>query len=165
MDYVHSGASVDLDLDEDIALGVAEYIFDSHVAMLLGPFGTIRHIHSVGKEPSLDVAAEAVRLELGALGTIGAYLTLLNYAQGPKYALDFWTMHSYMNPARSVAIKFGAPYAAIAGAQYELSKTKISNVGMEPIPGVTGAYSNPMGGSFDNDFYYPGKGIIEWIFG
>ena len=165
MDYVAMNASVDIDLDEAIAEEVGRYLVDTQLAIVLGPIGTIRHAGEIAGKPDLSVAGRAVAVELGAMGTMYAYLQLLNYVQGPKYAMDFWTLHQSINPARNMAIRAGGPVAIMAAAQVELSKTKVSNLGMEPIPGVEGAYSNPMGGSSGNDFYYPGKGLVDWFKG
>lgn len=165
MDYVAVNASADLDMDEAIAEEVAHYLVDTQLAIALGPLGTIRHAGQIAAGKDMSFAARAVSVELGAMASMYAYLNLLNYVQGPKYAMDFWTLHASINPARNLVIRQAGPVAVIAAAQVELSKTKVSNIGMDPIPGVAGAYSNPMGGSSGNDFYYPGKGLVEWVKG
>lgn len=165
MDYVQSRAMLDLDIDEEIAIELLDYGIRSHAAIAFGPFGTLYHGGSIAGDPSVETVKEAAKIEMGALGLTYGYLALLNYIQGPKYAMSFWRLHESLNPARNLVIRHGGAPALAAAAQYELSKTKISNVGMDPIPGVAGAYSNPMGGSSDSEFYYPGKGIIDWIFG
>ena len=165
MDYVQSRVTMDLDMDEAMAMELLDYGIRSHAAIAFGPFSTIYHAKEVTGDPTRETITDAARIEMGALGITYGYLALLNYIQGPKYAMTFWKLHESLNPARNLVIRYGGAPALAAAAQFELSKTKISNVGMEPIPGVAGAYSNPMGGSSDNDFYYPGKGLIEWLFG
>ena len=165
MDYVQSRVTMDLDMDEAMAIELLDYGIRSHAAIAFGPFSTIYHGVEVIGTPSGETITDAVRIEMGALGMTYGYLALLNYIQGPKYAMAFWKLHESLNPARNLVIRHGGAPALAAAAQFELSKTKISNVSMDPIPGVAGAYSNPMGGSSDNEFYYPGKGILEWIFG
>lgn len=161
-----NGEYIDHDqMTEDIAMGILEYSIGAHAAIALGPLGTIRHAGSIAAEPTSSKAMDAARIEMGALGITYGYLTLLNYVQGPKYAMDFWTLHQSLNPARNMILRHGGPVGALATMQVELSKTKISNIGMDPIPGVKGAYSNPLGGKSGSDVYYPGKGIIDFIFG
>ena len=50
---------------------------------------------------------------------------------------------------------------ATAVAASELQETLHSNIGMEPIPGSGGGYTNPMGGT--GETYYPGKGVVDWV--
>lgn len=165
MDYVQSRVTMDLDMDEDMAIAVLQYGIATHAAIAFGPFSTIYHAKQITFDPTWETGGDALRLELGALGLTYGYLALINYIQAPQYAMSFWKLHESLNPARNLVIRHGGAPALIAAAQFELSKTKISNVSMDPIPGVAGAYSNPMGGSSDNEIYYPGKGILEWIFG
>lgn len=57
------------------------------------------------------------------------------------------------------------PVTAALLTHRELGKTMTDNIGMQEIPGSRGGYTNPMGGSDDNEFYYPFKGTIDYIFG
>lgn len=103
------------------------------------------------------------------IGSIGLPLAtayaVTAWATGQTYVSmgsAIFTAVTGSSPGVVVAPVLGVTAAVVLGN--ELQTTLHSNVGMEPIPGSGGGYSNPMGGSGD-DFHYPGKGIIEYLFG
>ena len=51
---------------------------------------------------------------------------------------------------------------AVVVGHSELSKTVTGNIGMQPVPHVSGAVTHPFEGGSD-EIYYPGKGIVDWF--
>jgi len=96
-------------------------------------------------------------------------------AQTVSSAVSTWLIAQSMGatiPLGGVAAARPAVFAAVSPAALvvasavmasELQETLHSNIGMEPIPGSGGGYTNPMGGS--GETYYPGKGVVDWIGG
>lgn len=100
----------------------------------------------------------SVAAPLGTAYALTAWLTGQSYV---SLGSSIFTAVTGTTPGAVLAPVIGVTAAVVLGN--ELQTTMHSNVGMEPIPGSGGGYSNPMGGS--DDFYYPGKGIIDYIFG
>jgi hypothetical protein len=50
-----------------------------------------------------------IKVEAAVLGTQWATLQVLNYIQGPKYAMSFHQAHASMGPARGIMLRAAAP--------------------------------------------------------
>ncbi len=50
-----------------------------------------------------------VKVEAAVIGTQYSMLQLLNYLQGPKYAMSFHQAHAAMGPARGIILRATAP--------------------------------------------------------
>ena len=88
-------------------LTVMEYMRDVALHTALGPYG----IPLIGYQSLRDTyegdrsaIARGVAVEAGALTMSYGMLKLLNYIQGPKYAMKFHELHRVVNPARTLVI-------------------------------------------------------------
>jgi hypothetical protein len=84
-------------------------------------------------------------------------IAIKGYYSGPTHG---WAMYRWLITRALVPT---VVVSAGVVAATELSKTKTGNIGMQPIPGSGGGYSNPLGGS--DETYYPFKSFFDWIFG
>jgi hypothetical protein len=101
-------------------LQVAEYMRDVALHTVLGPYG----IPIIGVNAARDAyegdysgVARGAAVEAGSITMGYSMLKLLNYLQGPKYAMSYRELHKSMNPLRNLGV--GAVVtnpAVIAGA-------------------------------------------------
>ncbi len=61
-----------------------------------------------------------VKIEGAVLGTQYVALQMLNYLQGPKYAISFHQMHAGLGPARGLILRAAAPVVVPAAIHYGL---------------------------------------------
>lgn len=142
-----------------------EYMLEVGFAAALGPYSITRHMHELSRADTPELQAEALKkmvaVQAGALGMQYAMLQFLNAVQGPKYAMTFVQSQQALNPMRGMAIKAVLPTAAAAYGAHEIGTTAMRNVAIGPVEGVPGAYAL----SAPAEPYYPGKSLIDWIFG
>lgn len=101
-------------------LQVAEYMRDVALHTVLGPYG----IPIIGVDVAKDAyegdysgVARGVAVEAGSIAMGYSMLQLLNYLQGPKYAMSYGQLHKAMNPVRNLGVGAAVTNpAVIAGA-------------------------------------------------
>lgn len=88
-------------------MSVMEYMRDVALHTLLGPYG----IPFIGVDVAKDTyerdyvgVARGVAVEAGAVSMSYGMLRLLNYLQGPKYAMKYSELHKAMNPLRNLGV-------------------------------------------------------------
>ena len=88
-------------------LQVAEYMRDVALHTVLGPYG----IPIIGVKAAQDAyegdysgVARGAAVEAGSIAMGYSMLKLLNYVQGPKYAMSYGQLHKSMNPLRNLAV-------------------------------------------------------------
>jgi len=142
------------EMQEKYLLPVAEY----NIGVALGiifPFTPISSLYR-GEDPD-KVASQ----------TVASALSTWLIAQYYGATIPLGGVAAARGPVFTAVARSSAPAivgtAAFVSAR-ELQKTLHANVGMEPIPGSGGGYSNPMGGGSD-ETYYPFKGLVDRIFG
>ena len=88
-------------------MSVMEYMRDVALHTALGPYGipligyqTMRDTY----EGDRSAIARGIAVEAGALTMSYGMLQLLNYIQGPKYAMKFHELHRVVNPTRTLVI-------------------------------------------------------------
>lgn len=86
---------------------IAEYMRDVALHTVLGPYG----VPLIGIGAARDAyegdyggVARGVAVEAGSLAMGYSMLKLLNYLQGPKYAMSYSQLHKSMNPLRTMSI-------------------------------------------------------------
>ena len=94
-----------------------------------------------------------------SFGYFEAYLTGASVMQRWSAGMAAVNRYSGAKLATSSSV---TPVVLGLYAHKELGETVTGNIGMEPIPGSGGGYSNPMGGS--DEHYYPFKSFFDWIF-
>lgn len=140
-------------------------MIDVALAAAAGPYMTFRHIHHIAAAETPEIRKEellyAGAVEAGALTMQYGMLQFLNAVQGPRYAMSFHQLHIGLNPVRGMIVKQAVPTAAAIYGARELAVTPGRNVAIEPVEGVSGAYRL----SANDDFYYPGKSFVDYLFG
>ena len=99
---------------------VMEYMRDVALHTVLGPYG----IPIIGVSAVRDAyegdyrgVARGAAVEAGSLAMGYSMLQLLNYLQGPKYAMSYKELHRAMNPLRNLGVMSAVSNpAVIAGA-------------------------------------------------
>jgi hypothetical protein len=88
-------------------LQVAEYMRDVALHTVLGPYG----IPIIGVNAARDAyegdysgVARGAAVEAGSITMGYSMLKLLNYLQGPKYAMSYRELHKSMNPLRNLGV-------------------------------------------------------------
>ncbi len=88
-------------------MSVMEYMRDVALHTVLGPYG----IPLIGIAAAEDAyegdyggVARGAAVEAGALSMSYGMLQLLNYLQGPKYAMKYHELHRVMNPLRNLGV-------------------------------------------------------------
>ena len=86
---------------------VMEYIRDVALHTVLGPYG----IPIIGVQAAQDAyegdyggVARGAAVEAGSIAMGYSMLQLLNYLQGPKYAMSYGQLHKSMNPVRNLGV-------------------------------------------------------------
>ncbi len=132
-------------------LSVAEYMRDVALTTLVGPYALLWEGPSTLEGASRGDYKPAVRTVAVAGGSLAysyAALQLLNYVQGPKYALSFPELMSRLNPARNLGVKAAitnpaaiitataggmfaatAAYPHVAGPMYQSAATGQPGIG------------------------------------
>jgi hypothetical protein len=150
---------------DDDAMGGVEFTLD-----MMNPF-TLPSAYKFVQDPNSLTAVQMAYWPTITAG--GGYLASYLAGGGNPYKLSYTKylladkyrmMANYMKGPHPV-LKAAAPTVAVTVGWTELHSTATGNVGMEPVPHVPGAYTNPMSGGGSDTFYYPGKGIIDWLFG
>ena len=148
-----------------ISVEFDEYMIEVALSAAAGPYMTARHLHHIASAETPEIRKEeiayAAAVEAGALAMQYSMLQFLNAVQGPKYAMSFHQLHMSLNPMRGMIVKQAAPTAAAIYGARELAVTPGRNVAIEPVEGVSGAYRL----SASDDFYYPGKSLVDYLFG
>ena len=96
-----------------------EYMRDVALHTVMGPYG----IPIIGVEAVQDAyegdyrgVARGVAVEAGSIGMGYSMLQLLNYLQGPKYAMSYAELHKSMNPLRNMGVYAAVTNPAVIGA-------------------------------------------------
>ena len=101
-------------------LQVAEYMRDVALHTVLGPYGIpIIGVNAVrdAYEGDYSGVARGAAVEAGSIAMGYSMLQLLNYLQGPKYAMSYGQLHKAMNPVRNLGVGAAVTNpAVIAGA-------------------------------------------------
>ena len=150
------------DYDDDYGGGV-DFTLD-----MLNPF-TMPSVYKFAQNPNSLTAVQVMYWP--AITTASAYIASALAGSGNPY---HWSMYKYLvaDKYRMLAnyitgphpiLSRVAPVVGVAVGGYELYSTATRNVGTEPVPHVEGAYTNSMSGGGSDDFYYPGKGIVDWV--
>ena len=97
---------------------VAEYMRDVALHTVLGPYGL--PLIGVGAvkdayEGDYSGVARGVAVEAGSLAMGYSMLQLLNYLQGPQYAMSYGQLHKSMNPLRTMSIGSAVTNPAVIG--------------------------------------------------
>ena len=99
-------------------LQVAEYMRDVALHTVLGPYG----IPIIGLTAAKDAyegdyggVARGAAVEAGSIAMGYSMLKLLNYLQGPKYAMSYGQLHRSMNPLRNLAVGSAVTNPAVIG--------------------------------------------------
>jgi len=97
-------------------LQVAEYMRDVALHTVLGPYG----IPIIGVQSAQDAyegdysgVARGVAVEAGSIAMGYSMLQLLNYLQGPQYAMSYHQLHRSLNPARNLVVGAGVTSPAL----------------------------------------------------
>jgi hypothetical protein len=101
-------------------LQVAEYMRDVALHTVLGPYGIpiigVNAVHDA-YEGDYSGVARGAAVEAGSIAMGYSMLQLLNYLQGPKYAMSYGQLHKAMNPVRNLGVGAAVTNpAVIAGA-------------------------------------------------
>ena len=99
-------------------LQVAEYMRDVALHTVLGPYG----IPIIGLTAAKDAyegdyrgVARGAAVEAGSIAMGYSMLKLLNYLQGPKYAMSYGQLHKSMNPLRNLGVVSAVTNPAVIG--------------------------------------------------
>ena len=99
-------------------LQVAEYMRDVALHTLLGPYS----MPIIGIAAARDAyegdyrgVARGAAVGAGAIGMSYSMLKLLNYLQGPNYAMTYPELHRSMNPARNLGLMAAVTNPAVIG--------------------------------------------------
>ena len=97
---------------------VVEYMRDVALHTVLGPYG----IPIIGVQAARDAyegdyrgVARGAAVEAGSLAMSYSMLKLLNYLQGPKYAMSYAELHKSMNPLRNLGVGAVVTNPAVIG--------------------------------------------------
>jgi hypothetical protein len=97
---------------------VIEYMRDVALHTLLGPYG----IPIIGVNAFRDAyegdyrgVARGAAVEAGSLAMGYSMLQLLNYLQGPKYAMSYRELHKSINPLRNLGVMSAVTNPAVIG--------------------------------------------------
>ena len=95
-----------------------EYMRDVALHTVLGPYG----IPIIGVNAAKDAyegdyrgVARGAAVEAGSLAMGYSMLQLLNYLQGPKYAMSYKELHRSMNPLRNLGVMSAVTNPAVIG--------------------------------------------------
>lgn len=95
-----------------------EYMRDVALHTVLGPYGIpmigIGAAHDAYQGDYRGVAREAA-VGAGSLAMGYSMLQLLNYLQGPKYAMSYKELHRAMNPIRNMGVMAAVTNPAVVG--------------------------------------------------
>lgn len=99
-------------------MSVVEYMRDVALHTVLGPYG----IPLIGMQAVRDTyegdyrgVARGAAVEAGSLAMGYSMLQLLNYLQGPKYAMSYSTLHKSMNPLRNLGVMSAVTNPVVIG--------------------------------------------------
>ena len=99
-------------------LQVAEYMRDVALHTVLGPYG----IPILGIQAARDAyegdyrgVARGAAVSAGSIAMGYSMLQLLNYLQGPKYAMSYHELHRSMNPVRNLGVGAAVTNPAVIG--------------------------------------------------
>ena len=97
---------------------VMEYMRDVALHTVLGPYG----IPIIGISAARDAyegdyrgVARGAAVEAGSLAMGYSMLQLLNYLQGPKYAMSYKELHRSINPLRNLGVMSAVTNPAVIG--------------------------------------------------
>jgi hypothetical protein len=113
-----------------------------------GLYGAAEVITLIAEDDE-DLAEELYYIlvvELMAAGFTYSAVQLLNYLQGPKYAMSFAAMHEGLGVGRSIAMQGVAPFAAASAVGYGVGAI-VGTAVMAPFGKAKEAirlYSNPL---------------------
>ena len=146
-------------------MSMDQYMLEVGFAAAFGPYTTTRHMHELSRAETPELRNEAllraVAVQGGALSMQYGMLQFLNAIQGPKYAMTFRQSQAALNPIRGMAIKAVLPTAAAVYGGHEIGTTAMRNVAIAPVENVPGAYAL----AAPEEPYYPGKSLIDYLFG
>lgn len=97
-------------------LQVAEYMRDVALHALMGPYGLpIIGVQTAKKtyEGDYSGATRGAAVGAGSIAMSYSMLQLLNYLQGPKYAMTYSELHRSLNPARNLVVGAAASSPAV----------------------------------------------------
>lgn len=99
-------------------MSVMEYMRDVALHTVLGPYG----IPLIGVTAARDAyegdyraVARGAAVEVGSLAMGYSMLQLLNYLQGPKYAMSYKELHRSINPLRNLGVMSAVTNPAVVG--------------------------------------------------
>lgn len=95
-----------------------EYMRDVALHTVLGPYGIpiigVSAVHDAYEGDYRGVARGAA-VEAGSLAMGYSMLQLLNYLQGPKYAMSYRELHKSINPLRNLGVMSAVTNPAVIG--------------------------------------------------